>query len=134
MTSSPDPTPATSDAPNTGLRSSPASKETQVKGNEYQQTCLDHHNQHRANHSAPLMAWDPGLEQSARVVARTCVFRHKMDVDGGGYGQNIAARYPGGISASEIGKVISNQFYNGNVRGRYAKNVLPPKNAAILHG
>ncbi|KAI9779874.1 MAG: hypothetical protein M1816_003321 [Peltula sp. TS41687] len=116
MASSPNPTPANSEAPITGPRSSSASKEIQVKGNEYQQTCLDHHNQHRANHSAPLMAWDPGLEQSARVVAQTCVFRQKMDVDGGGYGQNIAARYPGGISASEIGKVISNQFYNAQNR------------------
>lgn len=61
---------------------SPTPKETQSPvsptGNDYQQTCLDHHNQHRSNHSAPPMAWDSGLEHSARVVAQTCVFKHKM--------------------------------------------------------
>jgi len=34
-----------------------------------------------------------------------------MDVDGGGYGQNIAA----GAPVNKISSVISNQFYNGEV-------------------
>ncbi|KAI9780280.1 MAG: hypothetical protein M1816_003122 [Peltula sp. TS41687] len=84
-------------------------------GNDYQSACLNHHNQHRANHSAPAMSWDSDLEASARIVAQTCQFKHKMDVNGGGYGQNIAARSPGAISASEIAKVISDQFYNGEM-------------------
>ncbi|KAI9776910.1 MAG: hypothetical protein M1816_005001 [Peltula sp. TS41687] len=186
----PIPIPTNADALNAAPRSS--SKGTRVKDNGYRQTCLDHHNRHRANHSAPPIAWNSELEQSARVVARTCLFKHQMDVDGGGYGQNIAARSPGAISASEVAKVVSDQFYNGEVElypgygsepdmsnfhawghfsqivwvdsthvacvtedctahglghftvchyrspgnfgGRYAENVLPPENAAILHG
>lgn len=159
----------------------------------YQQACLNHHNQHRANHSAPALVWDTGLENAAREVAQSCQFKHNTVAGGGGYGQNIAARWPGGVSGSEIAKVISDQFYNneielypgyggepdmsnfhawghfsqviwvdtthvacytqncagtklgghftvcnykspGNFGGRYAKNVLPPKNAPILHG
>lgn len=79
--------------------------------NTYQKACLDHHNQHRANHSAPAMVWDPELENIARQTAQTCVYKHDTKTGGGGYGQNIAA----GAPASEIAKVISDQFYNGEV-------------------
>lgn len=49
-------------------------------GNSYQQACLDHHNQHRSNHSAQALQWDAGLEASARIAAETCVFAHQMYV------------------------------------------------------
>lgn len=44
--------------------------------NPYQQACLNHHNQHRANHSAPALVWDIGLENAAREVAQSCQFKH----------------------------------------------------------
>ena len=36
---------------------------------------------------------------------------HRSEAGGGGYGQNIAA----GATAAEISKVVSDQFYNGEV-------------------
>lgn len=80
-------------------------------GNVYQQMVLLHHNIHRANHSAPDVAWDDDLAASAQIVADTCVYAHKVDVNGGGYGQNIAA----GPHSADVGEVLTGMFYNGEM-------------------
>lgn len=87
----------------------PASTPEKPSSGSYKETCLYHHNAHRANHSAPALEWDDELEAITRKIAETCVYAHETKTGGGGYGQNIAA----GATAAEIGKVISDQFYNG---------------------
>lgn len=82
--------------------------EKRVPTLSYKDTIVYHHNLHRANHSAPDLKWDLSLAASAKEIARSCVFAHNMTVDGGGYGQNIAA----GIQQSNISYVISDLFYN----------------------
>ena len=76
---------------------------------DFKATVLFHHNQHRANHSAEPCEWDAALAAAAEKIASTCVFKHQMNVDGLSYGQNIANGNP----ASQVGKTISDQFYNG---------------------
>lgn len=74
----------------------------------YRQKCLDHHNMHRLNHSAPALLWDDELEAIAQTTANTCYYDHDTKTGGGGYGQNIAA----GVEGENIGYVITGQFYN----------------------
>lgn len=78
------------------------------------------HNLHRANHSAPNMTWGTGLATSAKIVAQSCNFAHNMTVNGGGYGQNIAA----GIQSTNVSYIISDMFYNSeapNFNGLYGQ-------------
>lgn len=77
--------------------------------NSYAQMVVDHHNLHRANHSVPDLQWDESLASCAATIAASCVYAHNVDVDGGGYGQNIAAGVPG----NNVSAVITNLFYNG---------------------
>lgn len=78
---------------------------------DYAATVIHHHNVHRNNHSAPAIQWDSGLASTAAEIASSCVYAHNTKVNGGGYGQNIAA----GIAAPEISHVISDMFYNSEV-------------------
>ncbi|PQE06421.1 scp-like extracellular protein [Rutstroemia sp. NJR-2017a WRK4] len=68
---------------------------------DYVSTALYHHNTHRANHSVPLLKWDTKLVASAQVLAATCHWGHNMTINGGGYGQNIAAY--GASNAQSLG-------------------------------
>ncbi|KIV98868.1 uncharacterized protein PV09_09394 [Verruconis gallopava] len=77
----------------------------------YSATVVAHHNAHRTNHSAPEIAWDDGLAATAQKIAESCTYAHDTSIDGGGYGQNIAA----GTQSSEIGSVITDIFYNNEV-------------------
>jgi len=45
---------------------------------DYISAAIDHHNYHRANHSASDISWSDDLAASALIVANTCVFAHKM--------------------------------------------------------
>jgi uncharacterized protein YkwD len=64
--------PATSEA-SSPPPSAPASAPT-----DYAAKAVLHHNIHRANHSAPNIAWDSGLEASAKQVADSCVYAHNV--------------------------------------------------------
>jgi hypothetical protein len=78
------------------------------------------HNLHRANHSSPDLAWSDDLAASASIVAQSCNYAHNVDVNGGGYGQNIAA----GVKPENIATIITDMFYNGEVgyfAGQYGK-------------
>ncbi|KAK6001368.1 hypothetical protein QM012_002699 [Aureobasidium pullulans] len=81
------------------------------KATTYQEIVLAHHNVHRANHSASDLVWDSQLAATAQQIAATCVYAHSMNVNGGGYGQNIAA----GVEANNVSAVITELFYNGEV-------------------
>ncbi|KAL8729243.1 MAG: hypothetical protein Q9166_004864 [cf. Caloplaca sp. 2 TL-2023] len=74
----------------------------------YKSACLDHHNIHRANHSANALEWDDTLAEYAKQTAQTCVWAHDRTPGGGGYGQNIAA----GIPADQVAAILTNNFYN----------------------
>ncbi|KAM3422757.1 hypothetical protein BST61_g241 [Cercospora zeina] len=92
------PSPAPAPAPNT---SGPPS-------GTYADLCLKSHNLHRNNHSAPLLTWSDSLAATAQKIADTCIYAHNVEMDGGGYGQNIAA----GVSGDNITAVITDLFYN----------------------
>ncbi|PNS15616.1 Repressed by EFG1 protein 1 [Sphaceloma murrayae] len=77
----------------------------------YRRAVINHHNYHRANHSAPNLVWSVDMANRARKIANGCVWAHKMDVDGGGYGQNLAVGLPG----PDVSYSISDLFYNGEV-------------------
>jgi uncharacterized protein YkwD len=81
------------------------------KATTYQERVLAHHNVHRANHSASALVWDDALANTAAIIASTCIYAHSMNVNGGGYGQNIAA----GVEANNVSAVITELFYNGEV-------------------
>ncbi|KAF2221465.1 CAP domain-containing protein [Elsinoe ampelina] len=63
-----------------------SSKPASGKATTYQQAVLNHHNYHRANHSAPDIAWSQSLADTALKIAKTCVYEHNTEMDGGGYG------------------------------------------------
>jgi uncharacterized protein YkwD len=44
--------------------------------NDYAQAVVDHHNAHRANHSAPALVWDAGLAATALKIAMSCNYAH----------------------------------------------------------
>lgn len=88
---------------------SKAADSSEAAPTDYSGKVVYHHNVHRANHSAPDVTWSDDLYQCAKTIASSCVYAHNVDVNGGGYGQNIAA----GVSEDNIGSVISDMFYNG---------------------
>jgi len=46
----------------------------------YKKTVLKHHNVHRANHSAPNIAWGSNMATWAKTVAEGCVWKHNTYV------------------------------------------------------
>ncbi|CZT20042.1 uncharacterized protein RCC_05899 [Ramularia collo-cygni] len=89
------------------VSSSPSSDGGAPSG--YNDAVVMAHNLHRANHSAPAVAWDKDLYDCAKTVAESCDYKHDVTAGGGGYGQNIAA----GVAQENITAVISDMFYNG---------------------
>ncbi|KAL1988925.1 hypothetical protein VTN96DRAFT_6914 [Rasamsonia emersonii] len=102
--------PATTSSTSSSVQVSTASSAapSPSAANSYQETILQNHNIHRANHSAPALVWDSGLEASAQQLANGCVYEHNTEINGGGYGQNIGY----GIPADNIGAMITNLMYN----------------------
>ena len=72
---------------------------------------IQFHNVHRANHTSPNIQWSDSLAATAANIAKGCVYGHVMGVDGGHYGQNIAA----GVTSAGISHIISDQFYNAEI-------------------
>ncbi|KAF2454494.1 CAP domain-containing protein [Lineolata rhizophorae] len=95
-TATPEPEPAATETP------------SESDGDDYISQCLNHHNAHRSNHSAADLVWDEGLAATAMKIAQSCVYDHDTEMDGGGYGQNIAA----GVPAERVSAVITDVFYN----------------------
>jgi uncharacterized protein YkwD len=89
--------------------------------NDYSKSVVDHHNAHRANHSAPALEWDDAIAATALKIAKSCNYAHDVSTDGGGYGQNIAA----GCPADNVTSIITELFYNneaGNFNGMYGQS------------
>jgi uncharacterized protein YkwD len=129
VTPTPEPTPEAAPAPVADSPSpayqAPAATPTAASGgytggNDYAKSVTDHHNAHRANHSAPALEWDDTIAATALKIAMSCNYAHDVTTDGGGYGQNIAAGCPG----DNVTSVITDLFYNneaGNFNGLYGQ-------------
>ncbi|KAL2269304.1 hypothetical protein VTJ83DRAFT_1488 [Remersonia thermophila] len=116
--STPEPEP-TSSTPEPEPTSSTPPPEPVQPVDDYIRTALEHHNVHRANHSAPDLTWSDALANSAAVLAKRCVFDHDVSINGGGYGQNLAmwasSSLENMLNVGELGSVaraISNGWYN----------------------
>lgn len=105
------PAPATSPAPAPPAPPAPAAPVQVPASNAYSDVVLYNHNVHRSNHSAPALSWSDSLAATALKIAKSCDYNHNIAMDGGGYGQNIAA----GAPVNSINTVIGEQFYNGEV-------------------
>nr|POF17733.1 putative pathogenesis-related protein [Quercus suber] len=91
--------------------SADSTSESSAKPTSYEEIAVYHHNIHRANHSAPDIAWSDDLASTAATIAASCVYAHDTTTNGGGYGQNIAA----GVEPANISAIITDLFYNGEV-------------------
>lgn len=128
--------PSSSTASQLASAQAPASSSPPPASDDYAGKALWHHNVHRANHSAPALTWNTSLVQTAQKIGQTCYYEHMMTMDGGGYGQNIAA----GVKSDNVSAVITELFYNGEVRqyqddGNFKPNDDPkaPFNNANFH-
>ena len=65
-------------APPSSPASSPARSAPASAPTDYSEKVILHHNVHRANHSAPDIAWDDTLAASAQQVAESCVYAHNV--------------------------------------------------------
>lgn len=70
-------TPVVSAAPAPAATSAAASAAAKAP-TDYAQTVVDHHNAHRANHSAPALVWDAGLAATALKIAQSCNYAHDV--------------------------------------------------------
>ncbi|KAL9027082.1 MAG: hypothetical protein Q9196_004348 [Gyalolechia fulgens] len=104
------PQPLANSGSNPGSSSAPISSADNLDttSDVYKALVLEHHNIHRANHSADDLTWDDTLATYAEQSAKTCVWEHNMSPGGGGYGQNIAAGY----APNDIAVILTNMFYN----------------------
>jgi len=91
--------------------SAAAASPAAAKPTSYSQIAVYHHNLHRANHSSPDLKWSDSLASTAATIASSCKYAHNVAVNGGGYGQNIAA----GVRPDNISAIITDLFYNGEV-------------------
>ena len=80
---------------------------------DYAQIILDHHDIHRANHSAPALTWSDHLAKTAQEIGETCVYAHNTTASGGGHGQNIAAA-PG---PDHVGALLTRLMYYAEIGG-----------------
>ncbi|KAL7800082.1 CAP domain-containing protein [Trichoderma ceciliae] len=107
-------------------------------GNDYQSAMLNEHNVHRANHSAPALAWDDTLAGFAHTTASGCVFAHDMTEGGGAvaYGQNLASwGTTGDLSGMQIEsgrRGVSDQWYNDEMENWTFWDLLNPPSGSDL--
>jgi uncharacterized protein YkwD len=118
---------------------SDSSDNLSLKG-DYSTVMTNYHNIHRSNHSVSDVTWDSGLAASALVLANRCKFEHDMDINGGGYGQNIAAWASSEIGEGEGNKYgavsVTDQWYNSEMENwSFYGQANPPEGMNIdLYG
>ncbi|MCJ1399170.1 hypothetical protein MMC11_002372 [Xylographa trunciseda] len=79
----------------------------------YAAIALQHHNVHRANHSAEALVYNQTLATWAQAKAESCVWDESLPAGASGVGMNIAqGTYCG---AGNLSAVISDMWYNGEV-------------------
>ncbi|EGP90075.1 uncharacterized protein MYCGRDRAFT_103393 [Zymoseptoria tritici IPO323] len=108
------PAPPSYQPPAAPASSAPASSGNQGSGEtptDYKSKVVHFHNLVRDNHGCSAVEWDEDLYNCAKEIASSCVYAHNVDVQGGGYGQNIAA----GVDEDHIGSVLIDMFYNNEM-------------------
>ncbi|KIW81747.1 hypothetical protein Z517_04773 [Fonsecaea pedrosoi CBS 271.37] len=103
-----------------------------VTNDAYINAVLRHHNIHRTNHSADPLVWSSSLADTARLIAETCVYGHDTTINGGGYGQNIGAGYPG--TPLGMGQFVTEGLYNSEVNNYVAYGTEPDVSTVGLWG
>jgi uncharacterized protein YkwD len=98
----------------------PPQQQTPSAGDDYSGTMLQHHNVHRANHSANDLGWSDQLAGYALQTAKSCHFAHDLSPGGGNYGQNLAmygtTDNAAGFGANKAGaQAASDYWYNGEL-------------------
>ncbi|KAK5447892.1 hypothetical protein LTS15_009391 [Exophiala xenobiotica] len=101
---------------------------------------LEHHCHHKHDHdSGPIVIADDHqrsnkcfvgkldyLWHTDPYIAETCVYGHVTDLNGGGYGQNIGAGYPG--TPLGMGSFVTEGLYNGEVNNYIYYGMEPDLN------
>lgn len=79
-TTSTPPAPAASSNTNSGSTQPPTTYPSNLdtESEVYKALALQHHNIHRANHSADALEWDDELASYAAQTAKTCVWAHDL--------------------------------------------------------
>lgn len=79
-TTSTPPAPAASPNTNSGSTQAPTNYPSNLDtaSEVYKSLALQHHNIHRANHSADALEWDETLASYAEQTAKTCVWGHDL--------------------------------------------------------
>lgn len=75
----------------------------------YQATLLSLHNQKRALHHAPPLAWDPAIAQAAQDHTCRCVFQHDTNHL---YGENLYALWGDRLDDMTNAQRAANMWYN----------------------
>ncbi|KAI0837930.1 PR-1-like protein [Hypoxylon sp. FL0890] len=130
------PQPSTTEQPVAAPSSSspPASQAPPATSDDFISIAVQHHNEHRSNHSSPEVTWSDKLAGYAAITAATCKFGHDMTEGDGGYGQNIA-NWGQNVNAYQLGDVgalkmaITDFWYNGefnNFKPEYYGQPTPP--------
>ncbi|KAI1382986.1 CAP domain-containing protein [Hypoxylon trugodes] len=70
------------------------------------------HNTHRRNHTADDLTWSVDLSNTAATLANTCIYQHNTIINGGGYGQVIAAGYTAGQITIMLNEVYKSGLQN----------------------
>ncbi|KAI1417320.1 PR-1-like protein [Hypoxylon sp. FL1857] len=121
-------------APSPSSSSPPASQAPPTGSTDFISVAVQHHNQHRSNHSAPEVTWSDKLAGYAAITAATCKMQHDMAEGDGGYGQNLA-NWAQNVNAYQLGDVgalkmaITDFWYNGefsNFRPEFYGQATPP--------
>ncbi|KAL6813223.1 PR-1-like protein [Trichoderma sp. SZMC 28013] len=116
---SPSPKPAPSPSPSPKPAASSPAASAPASGNDYSSIVVNEHNIHRANHSAPDLAWDTTLAGYAQTIAEGCVFAHDMTQGDGHYGQNLASWGSTGdiddLQLESARRGITDQWYNDEI-------------------
>ncbi|KAI0116619.1 PR-1-like protein [Hypoxylon sp. NC0597] len=120
-------------APSPSSSSAPVSQAPPAS-DDFIAIALQHHNEHRSNHSAPEVSWSDKLAGYAAITAATCKMQHDMEEGDKGYGQNIA-NWGQNINAYQLGDVgalkmaITDFWYNGefsHFRPEFYGQATPP--------
>ncbi|PHH84359.1 hypothetical protein CDD83_2066 [Cordyceps sp. RAO-2017] len=95
--------PAPKEKPNRGSYPPPPSGDDGGH-DDYAKTMLKGHNDARSQHKASPLKWSPGLAKTAQESAEQCISNHDnhdKEVDGKGFGQNLAWNWDSSLSEAD---------------------------------
>ncbi|MCJ1235383.1 hypothetical protein MMC14_003351 [Varicellaria rhodocarpa] len=87
----------------------------------YTAIVLQHHNVHRANHSAAPLTWSTTLATYAAQKANSCAWNEDIPSGAGSVGMNIASGT--NLTPGSVSQAITSLFYNGKINNFPAYSV-----------